>query len=226
MGPTRYPLGQAIGYVNQFNYRGTTAGNISGSATPNVTIGGLFYANNTGTLAITNLILDDTANRLVNYEGKVVRIFILDTGSTVFDNAGALFLNGTNNLAGQNNSIELMFSRGSWYELDRGYVTRNAVRTVTMGANSSANVDGVSLLILNNTGAVTTPLFALSGGQVGQEVNIVAQGSNANTILSGGNIFQAVTNATLVNASGMYKVVKVSVNAWRLQAVGSGSTLG
>ena len=231
MGPTRFPYGQALGFQNQFSFTNGpvtsgTAGNISGTATPNVTLGNLFYVNNTGSLQITSFVLDDTANRITSYEGKTFRVFVLDTGSTSFANAGNLFLSGTDNLAGQNNTIEFMFSRGNFFELNRSYITRNGVSTVLMGANSSANVDGVSLLILNNTGSVTTPLFALSGGQVGQEVNVIASGSNANTILSGGNIFQAITNATLVNASGMYKLIKVNATSWRLQAVGSGSTLG
>jgi len=134
MGPTRFPYGQALGFQNQFGFTvgpagSGTAGLISGSTAPNVTLGGLFYLNNTGTLVIQNLLLDDTANRINQYEGKIVKLFILDTGSTVFSNGGALFMAGTNNLFGQNNSIDFMFSRGNWYETNRSEITRNEIIT-------------------------------------------------------------------------------------------------
>jgi len=188
-------------------------------------LGGLFYVNNTGSLTITNLILDDTANRLTQYEGKVVKIFILDTGSTTFANAGALFLAGTDNLFGQNNSIELMQSRGNWYELGRSYVTRNEVVTYAANVGSSVNVDGVRVIKVNNTGATTTALSAFSGGQVGQEVSLMLVGSNAARVLEGGNIFIGLTNAMLISASGVYKFMKFDNATWRALAISSGASI-
>lgn len=229
MGLTRFPYGQALGWQNAFSFTvgpsgSGTAGLISGSTAPNVTLGHLFYVNNTGNLQISNFLLDDTANRVAQYEGKVIKVFVLDTGSTTFANAGALFLAGTNNLFGQNNSIELMFSRGSWYELDRSYVTRNEVFTYAVNAGSSVNVDGVRVVLVNNTGATLTRIGAISGGQVGQEVSFVLVGSNP-SLIGGGNIFMFGTNVTLINASGLYKAIKVSDTNWRMMAVNSGSSI-
>ena len=224
--PTRWPYGTALGFQNQFGFSispvgSGTAGNISGSATPNVTLGGLFYLNNTGTVNITNLILDDTANRLTQYEGKIVKLFILDTGSTVFSNGGALFMAGTNNLFGQNNSIDFIFSRGNWYETNRSQITRNEVFTYAVNVGSSVNVDGVRVILANNTGATTTSLIAFSGGQVGQEVSIMSVGSNAVRVLEGGNIFIGATNAVIIGASGFYKFIKYDTASWRTLAISS-----
>lgn len=216
MGPQRYPYGSALGFVNQFNYSGGTAGNISGSATPNVTLGGLFYTNNTAALTITNFLLDDTANRLSNYEGKLIRVFFLDT-ATQIDNSGSLQLQGTDNLIGANNQIELMFSRGTWFEVDRSRPNRTEVSTVVMTVASSYNVDGIRVLILNNTGSVTRPVIAFSGGQVGQEISVLRASSNAILVQTGGNIaFAAGTNAFVLNASGIYKFLKRDNTTWNL----------
>ena len=228
--PSRWPYGSALGFQNQFNFTqgpsgSGTSGLISGSTAPNVTLGGLFYLNNTGTLVIQNLLLDDTANRLTSYEGKVVKLFILDTGSTVFSNGGALFMAGTNNLFGQNNSIDFMFSRGSWYETGRSLITRNEVVTYAINAGSSVNVDGVRVIRVNNTGATTTSVSAFSGGQVGQEISLVLVGSNAARVLEGGNIFIGLTNAMLINASGFYKFLKVDTASWRTLAISSGGSI-
>ena len=230
MGPTRFPYGQALGFVNQFSFTvgpsaSGTAGLISGSTAPNVTLGNLFYLNNTGSLVIQNLLLDDTANRLTQYEGKIVKLFILDTGSTIFSNGGALFMAGTNNLFGQNNSIDFMFSRGSWYETGRSLITRNEVLTYAANVGSSVNVDGVRVILANNTGATTTAIFAFSGGQVGQEVSIMRVGSNAVRVLEGGNIFIGLTNAMIIGASGFYKFIKYDTATWRTLAISSGGSI-
>lgn len=228
--PQRFPYGSALGFQNQFGFTvgpslSGTAGLISGSTAPNVTLGGLFYLNNTGSIVIQNLLLDDTANRLTSYEGKIVKLFILDTGSTVFSNGGTLFMAGTNNLFGQNNSIDFMFSRGNWYETGRSLITRNEVITYAVNVGSSVNVDGVKTIRVNNTGATTTSISAFSGGQVNQEINLVLVGSNAARVIEGGNIFIGLTNAVLINASGYYKFIKVDTASWRTLAISSGGAI-
>lgn len=230
MGPTRFPNGQALGYVNNFNYRSTTANLISvGDATPDVTIGELFYTNNTTNTIITHFDLVDYANRAASYEGKRITVFFLDN-STQLANAGRLFLSGTNNLINRDatsiHGITLIHSRSGWYELGRHITNRNQVLTLAINVSSSANVDDVSLLVLNNTGGTTTSLISLSGGQVGQEISIVQQGSNATRILTNvGNIYMAATGAVLINASGVYRAVKVDGTSWRLLSVGSSGAI-
>ena len=224
MGPTRYPEGSAHGFVNQFNYRGTTAGNITGSATPNVTLGDLFYANNTDVLTITNFILDDTANRAVNYEGKLIRVFFLDTATRIA-NAAPLFLNGTDNLAvgqgGGNSYLELMYSRATWYETNRSTPNRSDVQSYSVGPASSINVDMTKVALVLNTGSVTKFISAFSGGQIGQHLTLVNAGSNVIVVQTGGNILLVGTNAFLVNASGAYEFVRASGSLWRMITIGT-----
>ena len=229
MGPTRFPYGQAHGFVNQFNYRGTTAGNISGSTAPNVTEGDLFYANNTDALTITNFILSDTANRLAEYEGKAIKVFFLDTATRI-DNAAPLVLAGTDNLRVGTASagvswLELMHSRGTWYETGRSKPNRSEVTSFVTNAQSSLNIDGVTLVRLNNTGATTNSIIAFSGGQVGQELTLALVGSNVVRVLEGGNIFIGLTNAMIINASGMYKFMKFDATTWRTIAISSGGSI-
>ena len=230
MGPTRFPYGEALGFINNFNYRSTTANLLAqADATPDVTLGELFYTNNTASTTITHFDLQDYGNRQANYEGKRITVIFLDN-STRLANAGRLFLSGTDNLVSRDatsiHGITLMHSRSGWYELSRHTTNRDQVLTLTINANSSANVDGVSLLILNNTGATTTSLIALSGGQVGQEVSIVQQGSNVTRILTNlGNIFMPATGAVIINPSGVYRAVKVDGTTWRLLAIGSGGAI-
>ena len=219
MGPTRYPYGIARGFVNQFNYRGTTAGDISGSATPNVTLGDLFYTNNATSTVITNFVLDDTANRLVNYEGKVINVVFLDANTQV-DNAGALNLVGTNNLLGANNSLTLRYSRGSWYEEGRAVVNRNEGATVNIGgATTSINLDGrYGLVVLNATGGATQVIQGISGGQIGQSTLLINRSGGANVgINSAGNVYIAATDAVTLLSNMVYTVVKVSSSRWVLQ---------
>ena len=226
MGPTRFPYGQAQGFANQFNYTqgptvSGTAGLISGSTAPNVTLGQIFYLNNTGSLVITNLLLDDTANRISNYEGKVVRLIILDTGSTTFAAGGPLNMAGSDNLAGQNNQVEFMFSRGQWWETDRSKVG-NDVTTFTTNVGSSINIQGVKLALLNNTGSTTNSIGAFSNGYIGQEITLALVGSNAVRLISGNMVFPS-TNALLINASAVYKFVKILNNEWRVLSISSGA---
>lgn len=232
MGPTRFPYGQALGFANQFNWTvgpvvSGTQGLISGSTAPNVTLGNLFYVNNTGNLTINNFLLDDTANRIAQYEGKVIRVFQLDTGSTSFANASPLILSGTNGSIGQNGSIEFMFSRGVWYELDRGYSGSSEVTTFVTNAQSSLNVNGVRVAILNNTGSTTNKIIALSGGYVGQEVTFMNIGSNLVQFIgqAGGatssNLVFINTNSLIIMASGAFKLIKHTDLNWRALAVGS-----
>lgn len=230
MGPTRFPYGQAYGFANQFySNKGVTvgaglqvagtAGDISGQTSPDVTVGDLFYVNNTAALTITNFTLLDTANRAGNYEGKVIRVFFLDT-ATQIANAAPLFLTKTDNLAvgagGGNSYIELMQSRGTWYETSRSQPNRSEVTNTVMTTASSYNVDGIRVLFLQNTGSITRPVSAFSGGQVGQIIYVMRADSNAMTVQTGGNIIIAGTNSFVLNPSGVYQFIKRNGTTWNM----------
>ena len=218
MGPSRTPYGSAKGFVNNFNYRGTTANNISGQTTPNVTLGELFYTNNTGIVTITNFILDDTANRLVNYEGKLITVFCIDS-ATQFANAGALFLTGTGNLNG-NASIDFLHSRGSWFELRRSVVTRNEQVTARVGTAAGVTIDNGTKVINFQSTSAQSPLKAISGGYVGQVVTILSpaalnSGGITITVMTGGNIVFPGTNQFAIQTNAGLQLMKVSATEWR-----------
>lgn len=228
MGPTRFPVGPAKGFVNHFNYRGTTAGNISSTATPNVTLGELFYTNNTGIVTITNFILDNTANILVNYEGKVITVFCIDS-ATQFANAGAIFLTGTGNLNG-NASIEFMHSRGNWYELRRSVVTRNEQVTARVGSTASVTIDNGTKVINFQSTSAQSFLKAISGGYVGQTITILSPASlNSGGItigvMTGGNIVYPGTNVFVVQTNAGVQLTKVANNDWRYLQPGTAALI-
>ena len=225
MGPTRFPYGEARGFVNNFNYRSTTANLFTQSdATPDVTTGDLFYTNNTDNTTITYFDLQDYANRAANYEGKVITVLFLDN-STRLANAVNLYLAGTNNLLNRDatsiHGITLMHSRSGWYELQRHMTNRNEVLQYSISGTSSLNVDDVKVGLVLNTGSVTTAISALSGGQVGQSVVLVNAGSNAVRVETGGNILIVGTNAYVLNASGAYQFVRASAALWRMITIGT-----
>ena len=229
MGPTRFPYGEAEGFVNNFNYRGVTAGLIAQAATGfNATLGGLFYTNNTGTTVISNIILDDTANRLVNYEGKVIKLFFIDS-ATSLANSGTLFLTGTNNL-GANGSLDLMFSRGNWYELNRSLVTRNEVVSVLVGTAASVTIDNGTKIVLFRSTSSAAQIQALSGGYVGQVVTILspaASNSGGITVyvMTGGNFVFPGTNMVAIQTNAGIQFMKVANNDWRYLQPGTAALI-
>lgn len=229
-GPTRWPYGQGIGFVNQFNSYGGPSGGVGSlstaglftqsDTTPDVSIGDLFVANNTGATVITYFDLINYGVKQAEYSGKLIRVMVLDQGSTSFANAGQMFLKGTDNLATNANTpfaiYEFVQFNSSWYQYSDSRVNRGEVSTALLTTASSYNVDGVKVLLLNNTGSVTRPISAFSGGQVGQVIQVSQVGSNAVRFLASATLILAATNSFVMNASGLYQFVKTTGTEWRL----------
>ncbi len=212
MGPTRFPYGYGRGFVNNFNYRGDTAGLITtGDTTPDVTTGDLFYTNNLAATTITYFDLQEYSSRNVNYEGKIINLFFLDSNTTVA-NAGQIFLTSTSNTFLPNQSLTLMQSRSGWYEVDRSTVTRNYLQIYSVASTVAPNVDGTTIAFISGTAATTIQAF--SGGQHGQSIILIA-GSGAITVNTSGNIAIAGTNALVLRANDRLDVTRVG-NTWYL----------
>lgn len=248
--PTRFPFGIALGFENQFNnygktsgpqtsnpisgqYETVTAGLLSQSSTaPDVSFGSLFYTQNTGNTTITNFTTTwmgrsganlssgqvDTSGPIP--EGKLITIVFLDNSTQLANNTN-LVLAGTNNLLGANNTITLLGSNGRWLELERSYNNNSEVTTFVTNAQSSLNMNGVRVAILNNTGSTTNKIIGLSGGQIGQEVTFMNIGSNPIILIAqaGGatssNMVIFSTNSLVINASGAFKFIKHTDLLWR-----------
>lgn len=245
--PTRWPFGIALGFENQFNnygkggigqqtgtqqYECVTAGLLAQMSTaPDISFGSLFYTNNTGATTITNFTqtwtgrsgaltaAGQTDTSGPPPEGKLITIIFLDNSTQLANNAN-LVLAGTNNLLGTTNAITLLGSNGRWIEIARSYNNTTEVTTFVTNAQSSLNMNGVRVAMLNNTGSTTNTIIGLSGGQIGQEVTFMLVGSNAVRLVSG-NMVMVSTNAVIINASGMYKFIKATDLSWRAMTINS-----
>lgn len=252
--PTRFPFGFALGFENQFNnygkggigsqaagqqYEQVTAGLLAQASTaPDISFGSLFYTNNSSNTTITNFTQTWTgrAGGLTAAgqtdtsgpppEGKIITVVFLDNSTQLANNSN-LILAGSNNLLGANNAITLLGSNGKWIEMARSYNNTTEVTTFVTNAQSSLNMNGVRVAILNNTGSTTNKIIGLSGGQIGQEVSFMLLGSNPVMMIAqaGGatssNMVLVTTNSMLINASGLYKFMKHTDLTWRSIAIGS-----
>ena len=226
MGHFRQPFGSARGFENNFrDVRGTTANLFAvGDATPDVSVGDLFYTNNTANTTITHFDLQSYATKAAQYEGKVITVFFLDN-STRLANATNFYLNGTDDLLNRDTTsihgITLMHSRSGWYEIARHLPNRDEVTQYSISGASSVNVDSVKVAFILNTGSVTTAISAFSGGQVGQLMTVLNAGSNAVRVETGGNIRMVGTNAYVLSASGAYQFIKFNSALWRMIQIGT-----
>jgi len=229
MYPSRTPYGSALGFVNQFNYRGTTAGDISGQTTPNVTNGELFYVNNTGAVNITNFILDNTANNLVNYEGKVIRVFSLNSSTTIA-NAGSIFLQGSSQLASANAFTDLMHSRGNWFEVGGGVPSRSDFVAVLLGTAGGVTIDNGTKVVLFQGVSGAQQIKAISGGYIGQTVTFASPtalntGGITVQLMTGGNLVFVGTNAFEISTNAAIQFIKTSASRWLFIGPSTGASI-
>jgi hypothetical protein len=225
--PFRVKYGFAIGHPDQFNshtgYLMTgTAGLVKQSATTvDVTNGVLFYTANTASTTITALTCTTYSINTGNQEGRIVRIVMIDN-STQFAQSGNIVLAGTGNFGLQENGqIELMQSRGKWYELSRTPYTTQDYSTVNLAGttNCSVNADRVQTVIVTQT-STATQLSAISGGYIGQTLTIVFLNSSTSavTLTTGGGLtFANTAGVAVINTGGALAAVKVAANTWYIE---------
>lgn len=217
MGPTRFPYGTGKGFVNNFNYRGTTANLFAESdATPDVTTGDIFYANNTTSTVITHFDLQDYGNRSANYEGKIITVFFIDNSSQLA-NGGRMFLNGSDDLLGANHSITLMHSRSAWYELERSKPNQNSGFATFAAAGSSALTVTKDTQFIFMNATANTIIAGLSGpNYIGQRVTLLLNTQGITfQIKSDAALAIAGTNARVYSAPRALELVRVA-GSWLL----------
>jgi len=188
MGDTRFRDGLAYGPYGNF-YANTANLFPQADATPDVTLGNLFYSNNTTTTIITHFDLqappgDTSPTFHQKYEGKIVKVVFLDD-STGLANAGRLILSSSDNLQGANNSAEFIYHNSSWIEFTRSYnnsqiitvESKNlySVSAGTGGVNVRGNVKVVR--IIAQTSSDATIRAAVNGAQ-GQIITLIAVGAS------------------------------------------------
>lgn len=187
MGDTRFKNGLAYGpYANFF----ATTANVFAQAdsSPDVSLGNLFFSNNTTNTTITNFDLQappgDTSTTYHQvYEGKVIRVIFLDD-STRLVNGGQLILTGSEGLQGANNSLELLYHNSSWIEFNRSYNANNVQEITSASLNTTAGAGTGQVLIrgrgpsnvLYLASEVTGPvvLRQVIGGEPGSQLTLIA----------------------------------------------------
>lgn len=218
MGPTRTPYGNALGFVNNFNYRGTTAGLFAqGDTTPDVTYGSLFYANNTQDTVITHFDLQDYANRASEYEGKLITVFFLDDSSRLA-NGGRMFLAGSDDLLGQNHSITLIHSRSGWREIDRSRPNQNSgFVTATIAGTAALTVNRDTNIVYAIGTASPVVIAGISGpSYIGQRLTLSFNSQGISYQLkTDANVAIAGTNALLYTAPRAIELIRVA-GSWML----------
>lgn len=229
-GPFRQPYGSAMGFANQFQFTvgpavSGTAGLItSGDTTPDVTIGDLFIINNTSATVISYFDMQAYSYKAADYQGKMIKLMVVDNGSTTFANAGQLYTQGTGlSTIGTNPAFYTFVQlNSSWYEFESSKINRSVVQNLTIGSGGSINVDGVQFLTVTGTAAASY-IVAFSGGQIGQTVivNAVGTGGVNHYVSANGNIGMAGTGTYCLNVSGTYQFTKINATRWSMLHIGT-----
>ena len=245
MGDTRFKNGLAYGpYANFFATTANVFG--QGDTTPDVTMGNLFFSNNTTNTVITHFDLQappgdtsPTFNQV--YEGKVIRVVFLDD-STRLANRARLVLASSDGLQGTNNSIELLYHNSSWIEFGRSY---NQSNVFTVGsADLSTQVAGTGAVIVRGRGpsVVVNVVAGVSsasnlrraiGGEQGTLLHVVAEGASdvlitVNSDAADTFIATSTTSATQFRlaSSAVVSFVRI-LDKWReIRPIWSNSTAG
>jgi len=229
-GPFRQPYGSAMGFANHFQFSvapavSGTAGLItSGDTTPDVTVGDLFVANNTSATVISYFDLQNYAYKASDYQGKMIRVMVVDNGSTSFANAGQMYTQGTGlaTIGTMPAFYTFVQFNSSWYQTDVSKMNRSQVQALTLGSASAINVDGTNFLTVTGT-AATSYILSFSGGFIGQTVvvNAVGTGGVNHYVTDNGNIAIAGTGDYCLNVSGTYQFTKISSTRWSMLHIGT-----
>lgn len=193
----------ALGKFRNFNAR--TDGLIGeGSATPDVSVNSLLYANNSSTVVITNLTN--------GCEGQLVKI--INLGSNLSFNSSNFYLNDSSNLA-KNDNITFINHNNVWYEESRAHSGTLDIKFSTeLGADNQApDITNIKTLVINNSGA--TILAGLSGGYVGQVLTIVNTLSNV-TLSHNALLLNEATGGVgfILQVSGAVSLVHIKGGKW------------
>lgn len=220
MGDFRIPFGFALGRQNNFFAR---TDNLFGQsdATPDVTLGSLFFSNNTSNTTITGFDLTSTSqagNNAGAFEGKLITVMFLD-GSTRLANAAPLYLSGSDGLQGANNIISLVYHNSGWYETYRSVNINNIVTANSAGLTGTGTVDvrGRDTVVLISSAGSDAVLRLMTNGEQGQKVNVICTGSNCTIVVNSA----AANNFVTSSSSGAATVILANSAALSFTRIGS-----
>lgn len=189
------------------NFQARTDGLIGqGNLTPDVSQWSLLYANNSSTYVITNLTNGT--------EGQLIQL--INIGSTLSFNGSNFYLSDSSNLEA-NDSITFINHNNIWYETGRSHSGALDVKyAIELSADNASIVGGVSnvkVLVINNSGA--TIIAGISGGYVGQIINIVNIKSNV-TLSHNACILNEATGGVgfILQVSGVVSLIHLTGGKW------------
>lgn len=216
----RIPYGFARGPMNNFYVR-TDNLFTSGDATPDVTIGNLWYTNNTSAITITDFDLSDVANGgsiAPKFEGKEFTVYFTDNNTTIANNSRIILSTSAQTFAA-NQNLSFLYHNSAWVETARSRNNSTGdVQTFSIAGSASFTATDVKLAILVGT-ATPVGIKSISGGTVGQTITLFQNNTSGITmqIDTGGNLFIPGTSTIIMNASGAYTFTKVDGTRWIME---------
>jgi hypothetical protein len=242
MGDTRIRYGLAWGRQNNF-YTGNTdqtkRGYLAGTdglftqanTSPDVTTGYLFFTNNSAATTITNFQVTapfSGGNIAGLFEGKEIRVFFLDTNTTIQNNSRVVLMDSADHLFNSNTMVDFIYHTSSWYEICRGEIiplNSQATRSLSIaGTNYALTVTpGDMNIVVTGTIAATT-ITGISGGYIGQQITIIQGSGGASLIISNtgsavgaGNIYFMGTDSFRIggisSANGLNNIILSKTNS-------------
>jgi hypothetical protein len=208
MSETRIRYGLAYGRMNNFytgvaGQKGYLAGTdgllAQGNTAPDVSLGYLFYTNNSGATTITDFqvyVGNQGGNQAPMFEGKAIKILFLDTNTTI---AGSrIYLANSENTFTSNAVLDLLYHGSAWYEMSRTGNSKDMV-SFTLGASQGLNANQTKSILFSGESALV--VVSVSNGYVGQSLYLVNGGcAQTITISTAGNI--RISHGSFVTTSG------------------------
>lgn len=228
----RIPYALAYGKYKNFEAR---TDNVFASldATPDISLGSLFWTNNASATSVT--YFDGATNGLINpEEGQTITVGVLD-GNTTFVNSNQLRLtNGANITATAGSFWNFIYHNSSWYQVNPASLNTAGALA---GAPAQTIVAQITSSDLGATGLYTVTPFTtaigvlaaaasnfvirgLPGGYTGQRINFINLGSSMNFVT---NSAGATDSFVVRSAAGTTAIVTGTANVEFVRFVQGGT---
>lgn len=219
MGDFRIRYGWALGPEGTFAAMSDRTLITPGDTSPDVSLGSIFYTNNTSATTITYWDVTGPGGASIasaNHEGKVIYVYFNDANTSITASSVVL-LKGGSGVIPAGTWSKFVLRNSAWYEVSRETPAATGdVQTFTLGGTSNTlNVTGLKVAIITGT-ATPTLITALSGGEIGQTVYLAQVNTNgiAIQLSQGNNIFFPGSTTVVLNTSGAYPMTRISNTVW------------
>jgi len=230
-GEMRIRYGLAYGRENNF-YTGVPGqkGYLAGTdglfaqmnTAPDITLGSLFYTNNSGATVINSFTIQDPAAGKGNlaglHEGKEIKIIFLDSNTTV--SGSRIYLVGTDNAFSAGSFLDLIYHNSAFMEMGRSNIYQNFVPATLNTTTNGLVANWVNSFVVNATTAGNA-VANIAGGMIGQRLLLVNGNSSGTfTVSTAGNIIYSLVGygtfgvLTVAASGGSVELVKVSNGQW------------